>query len=363
MRDILSEIETWTRQGKPVGLAAVVQTWGSSPRGVGARMAFTAEGEISGSVSGGCVEGAVLGVGLKMLKGGSPRLLHFDVADETAWEVGLTCGGSLDVFVSRLDEQLLPSLQDALAGSEPLAMITVIAGPEAMLGRTLLQTADGRTAGKLGKELDTRAAEFASEGIESLEPGRLALTEGVELLRDVFLPQPSLIIVGGVHVAVALAALARTVGWQTVLIDPRKAWGSRGRFADVDQLLQVWPEEALQQLALNRSSAVVTLTHDPKLDDAALLVALRSRAFYVGALGSASSNEKRRKRLLLAGLNEKEIARLHAPVGLRIGAQTPEEIALAIMAEITSEYRRQGKSPDMPATQVHVPNISPSMPS
>jgi xanthine dehydrogenase accessory factor len=180
----------------------------------------------------------------------------------------------------------------------------------------------------------------------------------------VLLPQPSLIIVGGVHVAVALAALARTVGWQTVLIDPRKAWGSRGRFADVDQLMQVWPEEALQQLALNRSSAVVTLTHDPKLDDAALLVALPSRAFYVGALGSASSNEKRRKRLLQAGLNEKEIARLHAPVGLRIGAQTPEEIALAIMAEITSEYRRQGKSPDKtPAPKVNAPSVSPSMPS
>jgi xanthine dehydrogenase accessory factor len=301
-------------------------------------MAFTGEREIAGSVSGGCVEGAVLAAGARILKGEPPRLLHFEVPDETAWRVGLTCGGSLDVFISRFDGNLLGRLQAALQEQQPVAMITGIRGPIDLLGQMLLMSPDGSTEGSLGQQWDAAAVELAREGLDHGESGRFELPGDSEIFRDVFAPQPSLVMVGGVHVAQALAPLARILGWRTVLIDPRRAWGNDGRFADVDQLLQSWPDDALRQIQLSDSTAVVTLTHDPKLDDASLLIALRSEAFYVGALGSAGSHEKRRMRLQEGGLTEAEISQLHAPVGLPIGARSPQEIALAIMAQIVFEY-------------------------
>jgi len=339
MRDIISSVDRWILEGKQIAVALVVRTWGSSPRGVGARMAFTRGGEFAGSVSGGCVEAAVITAGEKVLKGEPPQLLHFDVADETAWGVGLTCGGSLDVFVSRFDATILGGLRVALGGQQPTSMISVIQGPAQLLGRVLLLSADGTIHGSLGGEWDPAAVALAQQGLERIESAELELADGIRVFRDVFPPQPSLIMVGGVHVARALVPLARILGWRTIMVDPRKAWANSSRFADVDQLLQLWPQAAFEQIPLNESSAAVTLTHDPKVDDAALLVALRSPAFYVGALGSATSQEKRRIRLLRSGLTEAELSRLHAPVGLQIGAQSPEEIALAIMSQVISEYR------------------------
>lgn len=341
MRDILSTVDRWLLDGRQVAIAVVVRTWGSSPRGVGARLAFTREGEIAGSVSGGCVEAAVIEAGLRILKDEPPQVLHFDVADETAWGVGLTCGGTLEVFVSRLEATTYGGLRTALEAQQPASMITVIRGPGHLLGRALLVTQDGTTHGSLGQEWDARAVDLAREGLERHASQEFELADGIQVFRDVFPPQPSLILVGGVHVATALVPLARILGWRTILIDPRRAWADGRRFAQLDQLLQLWPQDAFKQLQPDQSTAVVTLTHDPKLDDAALQIALRSQAFYIGALGSAGSQEKRRARLSRAGLTEAELARLHAPVGLQIGAQSPEEIALAIMAQVISEYRRR----------------------
>jgi xanthine dehydrogenase accessory factor len=185
----------------------------------------------------------------------------------------------------------------------------------------------------------------AREVLAAGQPKQVSLPHAnteVELFVDVLLPSPTLIAVGGVHIAIALAALARTLGYRTIIVDPRRTFGSEPRFPHVDQLIQEWPDDALKQIGLTRSTAVAMLTHDPKLDDPGLLMALPSPAFYVGALGSSKTQAKRRQRLLEAGLTEAQLARLHGPIGLDIGAQTPEEIALAVMAQIVAARNGAG---------------------
>jgi xanthine dehydrogenase accessory factor len=169
----------------------------------------------------------------------------------------------------------------------------------------------------------------------------VVLNEDVEVFLEAILPSPTLIIVGGVHIAISLTYMAKTLGFRTVVIDPRNAWGNRERFPNTDQLIQAWPQDAFNEIHITRSTAIVMLTHDPKLDDPALKIALNSEAFYVGALGSKSTHAKRRERLLNEGISEVQLLRLHAPIGLDIGAQTPEEIALAIMAEVVNAHRKQ----------------------
>jgi xanthine dehydrogenase accessory factor len=341
MRDILPDLGRWHEDGKSVALGTVIETWGSAPRGAGSRMAFTTDGAITGSVSGGCVEAAVIEAGVRAMQSNRPRLLHFSVADETAWQVGLTCGGSLDVFVNPLDAGFFAELQAALSEPDTAVLITVVRGPAEILGRELLLRENGQTAGTVGSEWDAPALKLARERLVDGVSSRYILGQDVEVFLEVLLPPPALVLVGGVHIAVALVPMAKALGYFTILIDPRRAWADSRRFAQVDRLIQAWPEEAFQHIALTRSAAVVTLTHDPKVDDPALGIALRSPAFYVGALGSRVSQAKRHKRLLDAGLKEAELSRLRAPIGLRIGAETPQEIALAIMAEIVATYRGQ----------------------
>ena len=339
MRDVLPDIDRWRAQGKPVALATVIQTWGSAPRGVGAKMALTPDNEISGSVSGGCVEGAVFETGVEVLRTGKPQLLHFGVADDTAWEVGLACGGTIDVFVSALNPLLYEAVRAALWEERPFSTLTLIRGPEHLLGQTIMVRDDGKLVGALGDGLDEQATRVARAALAEGLSRRAAMTlgdESVEVFVEVSLPSPTLIVVGGVHIAVALAAIAKTLGYRTVIVDPRKAFGSEVRFPHVDQLMQLWPDEALAQLGLTRSTAVAMLTHDPKLDDPALRLALPSPAFYVGALGSRKTQQKRHERLLADGLTEAQLARLRGPIGLDLGGRTPEEVALAIMAEIVA---------------------------
>jgi len=345
MRDILPKIDGWLAQSKPVALATVIQTWGSSPRGVGSKMAFTADGDVAGSVSGGCVEAAVITQGSEVLKDRVPRLLHFGVADETAWEVGLTCGGSLDVFVARLDDGLHAALRDAVIESQAAALITATRAPVDILGREVLLRHDGRTLGSLGSDLDAPAIAHARQAVLAGTSSRYAPEPDVELFVEVFEPPITLVMVGGVHIAAALIPLARTLGWSTVLIDPRKTWANLQRFPDVDRMLTSWPQEAFGDLKIDRSTAVITLTHDPKLDDPALQAALPGPAFYVAALGSRSSQAKRRARLLDAGMSESELSRLHAPAGLDIAARTPQEIAISIVAEIVASHRPRPQNP------------------
>jgi len=336
MRDILSDLDNWRAENKPIALATVIQTWGSSPRRAGAKMALTPDGKITGSVSGGCVEGAVYEAGVDVLKSNHPQLLHFGVADETAWEVGLACGGNIDVFVKPLDAEFFSALRSILMEEHPAVVATVVRGPEEIFGREMLVHGDAKATGTLGNELDKQVVALAKETLARGESRRVMVKDDVEVFLEVVLPPPTLIVIGGVHITVALMALAKTLGYRTILIDPRSAFGNEERFPNVDQLIQRWPDEAFQQIPITQSTAIAMLTHDPKLDDPALKIALPSPAFYVGALGSKTTQAKRRERLLDNGLAEEQLNRLHGPIGLEIGAGTPEEIAISIMAEIVA---------------------------
>ncbi|MCZ6530955.1 MAG: XdhC family protein [Chloroflexi bacterium] len=342
MRDILEDVTKWMEQGTEIALATVVQTWGSSPRQEGAKMAITERGEIAGSVSGGCVESAVAEVGLQVLKSGSPQLLHFGVADETAWSVGLACGGSLDVFVERLDPKQFEFLKGLLISEVPAASVTIVRGPDADVGRKItLSTSDPSARyGSLDSGSDDPTVELALQvtepSLHELEP------EGLQAFVDLMPPPPTLIVVGGNQIAIGLSKLAKTMDMRTVIVDPRRAFATKDRFPEVDQLLQAWPAKAFESVPLTASTAVVMLTHDPKIDEPALELALSSPAFYVGALGSKRTQAKRRERLKERGLSEVDIDRLHGPVGLELGADTPDEIALSIMAEIVASRHSDG---------------------
>lgn len=336
MRDILPDLDTWREGNSSIALATVIQTWGSSPRRAGAKMAITPDGKITGSVSGGCVEGAVFEEGVGVLKANQPKLLHFGVADETAWDVGLACGGSIDIFVEPLNTELFKALRTVLTEEKTAVLVTVVKGSNESLGHEMLVLADDDVTGTLGDDLDEGALKLAKETLAGGESRRVMLNENVEVFMEVVLPPPTLIAVGGVHITIALMALAKTLGYRTVVVDPRSAFGNEDRFPNVDQLITLWPDEAFQQIPITRSTAVAMLTHDPKLDDPALTIALPSSAFYVGALGSKTTQAKRRQRLMDDGLTEEHLDRLYGPIGLRIGAGTPEEIAMSIMAEIVA---------------------------
>lgn len=337
MKEVLNDIDNWLKAGnEDIALATVVQTWGSAPRKVGAKMALTTDGQISGSVSGGCVEGAVIEAGQEVIAAGRPQLLHFGVTDETAWGVGLACGGTIEVFVERLDTAVYHFLHDLINQDRAGASLTLIRGPEEKIGRKLTLDGDGRSLGTLGDDLDepARLAVQTARGQLVAHPQRLSLTDESELFVDVVRPAPQLVMVGGVHIAVALTTIAKALGYGTIVVDPRRAFGSEARFPHVDRLIQAWPDKALAEINLTPETAVAMLTHDPKIDDPALNVVLNSPAFYVGALGSSKTQAKRQQRLRDMGFDDAVIQRIHGPIGLDINAQTPEEIALSIMAEI-----------------------------
>jgi len=211
MRDILPDLDTWNAaENKSIALATVIQTWGSSPRRAGAKMALTPDGKITGSVSGGCVEGAVFEEGVEVLKKNHPKLLHFGVADETAWEVGLACGGSIDIFVKPLDAELFKALHSVLAEEQPAVLVTVVKGSDELLGREVLVRENGEVVGTISDELNDQALKLAKETLMQGESRRVKLNEGVEVFVEVILPPPTLIVVGGVHITIALIALAKT---------------------------------------------------------------------------------------------------------------------------------------------------------
>ena len=294
-------------------------------------MALTADGRIAGSVSGGCVENAVVEAGKKTLSSGKPQLLHYGVSDDTAWSVGLACGGSLDVFVERLDPALFEPVGAALRAQKPVAIATIIRGPEGDLGRKLAVFEDGTVAGAIDDAVLAEARAALASGASRRNP-----SGDREIFVDVLRSSPRLVIVGGVHIAVALVTLAKTLGFRTILVDPRETFGNAKRFPHADEIVNDWPDAALRRLAPDASTAIAVLTHDPKLDDPALLAALPGRAFYVGALGSKRTQEKRRQRLQEAGIAPDILARLHGPIGLPLGGRSPEEIAVAILAEIVA---------------------------
>ncbi|MCW1971005.1 MAG: XdhC/CoxI family protein [Anaerolineae bacterium] len=346
MREIINQINRWQQDGNDkIAIATVIQTWGSAPRGIGAKMAMTPDHKIAGSVSGGCIEGAVFEAAMQALEEGKSQLLQFGVADETAFEtIGLACGGTVEVFVEPLQPHIHQLWRDAAAGEYAVAIATVVQGA-GMVGQKAIvtdtpsrQDASAATS-PIGLSLQQAAQAALARGQSQrviLTATQTGLGEDLDVFVDVQLPSPTLIIIGGVHIAIALTHIAKLVGYRSIVIDPRAAFGNSLRFGHVDELVREWPREAFKHVPITRATAIVTLTHDAKFDDQALKIALPSVAFYVGALGGKSTRAKRRERLLAAGLAVEVVDRLHAPIGLDLASKTPEEIALATMAQIVA---------------------------
>lgn len=343
MFDILDTLNEWIGQQRHIALATVVQTWGSSPRKAGAKMGISVDMAMTGSVSGGCVEAAVVEEALASLQDGRPRLLHFSVSDDKAWNVGLACGGSMSVFVEPLDSGWWARAADITRQNQPAVSITIVegelAGEKMLLSDETLLYCTPRLAA-LADEQKSVLLSYAKEALVGHECSQKTVS-GWRVLFEPHLPRPRLIIIGGAHVAMALQSIAHTVGFQVVIVDPRKAFATPERFPDVEAIVHSYPDRALPALSLDAESYVVVLTHDPKIDDPALLAALASPASYVGVMSSRRTHTDRIQRLQKAGLSAEQIARIRAPVGLDIGARTPEEIAVCIMAEIIAV--RNGK--------------------
>jgi xanthine dehydrogenase accessory factor len=336
MRGLLPEYDALARTG-PVGRAVVIQVWGSAPRPEGASLLATEDGRIAGSVSGGCVETAAAEEIQAAIRRGTPKRIGWGVTHERAWEMGLSCGGQIEVFV---EPSVSPEVLDAARRDSGSVVATVIGGA-APLGAELLVNEDGtrRRVGELPPALVDPVADAALAALARLESRVVTLETSagaVELFLEVFPRRPTLLVFGGVHIAMALTRMAKPLGFRTVVADGREAFLTRERFPDADELMLGWPEEVFQRVGLDQATCVCLLTHDPKFDEPAIQLALRSPACYVGAIGSRKTQKLRREQLAAAGFSEADIARLKGPIGLDIGGRTPEEIALAILAEITA---------------------------
>jgi len=315
----------WAREGRGAALATVVETWGSAPRPRGAQLAVSGEAEMMGSVSGGCVEGAVVAEAIEALADGVPRMLEYGVSDADAFAVGLACGGTIRVMVEPVGRGDGPSLE----------ILAALAEARAARRQAVYAVRPGAWERRLvtgpGDPLWPAAAAALAADRSGFEG---------EWFLGVHNPPLRMAIVGAVHIAQALAPMARLAGYDVTVIDPREAFASEARFPGT-ALVHDWPDEALAALGLDARTAVVTLTHDPKLDDPAVRAALASPAFYIGCLGSPRTHAKRVARLEAAGFAPEAIARIHAPVGLDIGASAPGEIAVATLAEVTARLRRR----------------------
>jgi xanthine dehydrogenase accessory factor len=339
MREVIVEVETWREEGKPVAIATNVKKEGSSLRPLGAKMAMTTEQKIAGSVTGGCIEGAVYEEAMRVIQSGQPTLLHYGVpGEESPWEIGLSCGGSLDVFVETLDSpawrNIYPALKKSLEENQFVAVATVIAGHG--LGNKLLIWTDGQMLGSLGcEDLDTQAAAWARAQMQKQETSWTHLKD-VDVFVDILPPPSRLVVIGAVHIAIPLVALAKTLDFHTIVIDPRKSFATQERFPHVDELITEWPSDALEKLHLDEGTYIAVISHDEKLDNPALKVALASPARYVGVLGTRKKISERLVALRELGVTEEQLSRLHAPIGMNIGAILSGEIALSILADMVS---------------------------
>jgi xanthine dehydrogenase accessory factor len=348
VRDVLTELTRWWREGHPVGMATVVGTWRSAPRPAGAIMLVGPDGTAVGSVSGGCVEGAVYELCQQAVETGAPKLQRYGVSDDDAFEVGLTCGGIIDLWVERVDQVVFPELNavaQSIETAEPVAVVTCIEGPPDRLGRRLVVWPD-RRAGSLGSvRLDDAVADD-SRGL--LAGGRTGIVHyghdgerrGDELALFVasHAPRPRMLVFGAIDFAAAVARVGAFLGYQVTVCDARSVFATPKRFPDADEVVVDWPHRYLTgEVDAGRVDArtvVCVLTHDPKFDVPVLEVALREPFAYVGAMGSRRTHDDRMKRLREAGVPEDALARLASPIGLDLGARTPEETAVSIAAEI-----------------------------
>lgn len=325
MNEVFSIIEDWLSKGKQMAVATVTGTWGSSPRPVGSVLLVSEDGDMAGSVSGGCVENSVVKAALNVLKSGVPKQLHYGISNDEAWEVGLMCGGKLDVFVEPFPagetrEQMLTALRENRGG-------VLLSRMDAESSVQQFFSSDPDQWSMLNGQLAFKAwTERKSQIIE---------TEGANWFARVLPRKHQLFIIGAAHIAVELVQLAKLFDFEAIVIDPRRVFVEKTQFPETPhQMIVSWPAEVLPDFELDAYTYAVLLTHDPKIDDQALQLLLKSNIGYIGALGSKRTHEKRVTRLREAGVDEAAIARIHAPVGLNIGAKGAREIALSIIAEM-----------------------------
>jgi xanthine dehydrogenase accessory factor len=326
VRDVLQTLERWAADGTPVAIATVVDTERSAPRMPGAVLAVSEGGEVVGSVTGGCVEPAVYGEAREVLAGGAPRLKTYGIADDEAFEVGLPCGGTVHIFVDRLDPELVAPIVEAVREERPIALEIAITGENAGAKRLV------------GPDDGGPAAELLHRG----ETAILDLPEG-QIFVSSFAPRPNMYVFGAVDHAAAVASIGRFLGYRVTVCDARAKFVTPERFPDVDELVVEWPDRFLSQAHVDERTVICVLTHDHKFDVPVLKVALTTDAGYIGAMGAKRTNADRAERLRAEGVTDEEIARIHAPIGLKIGSKTPEEVAVAIAAQIVQVMRAPRK--------------------
>ncbi|MBM2810601.1 MAG: XshC-Cox1 family protein [Chloroflexi bacterium] len=339
MDDVLDQLAAWQKEGRTVAVATVVKTSGSTPRSEGAKLLVTDAGEIAGSVSGGCVEGDVASHAMEVLRDGRPRLVSYGISDEAGIEVGLACGGSIEVLIEGAGNLASYGAAADARRQETPASIATIVRPAARLGERAL-VVGGRLQGsagdgKLDSAVQERASALLRQGVSRIAPAVDSHGEEVEIFYDSYPAPPTLLMI-------PLTKYAKILGYRVTVIDPRGVFATRERFADADELIIQQPADYLAGARIHENTSVVVLTHDPKLDEPVIKLVLNTDAAYLGAIGSRKTNEDRNRRLQAEGVSAEAIARMHAPIGLDIGSKTPEEIALAIMAEVVAA--RYGKA-------------------
>ena len=310
MKDVLETLERWTAEGRRFATATVVKTERSAPRAPGAVLAVSDQGDVAGSVTGGCVEPAVYDEAQAVLAGGPPRLVSYGIADEEAFEVGLPCGGTVHIFLTMTESDLVEQLARAIRDEQPVALAMDIGGSE--IGKQELVPLNGHF-------------EAVVEGDTFYLP---------------FAPRPEMYVFGAVDHAAAVARIGKFLGYRVTVCDARARFATRERFPDVDEIVVEWPDEFLRHAPVDERTAICVLTHDHKFDVPLLKVALETPAGYIGAMGARKTTETRNERLRAEGVTEEQLARIHAPIGFRIGARTPEEVAVAVAAEIVATRRK-----------------------
>jgi xanthine dehydrogenase accessory factor len=345
VRDILDPIITWWDAEETFGLATVVQTFSSAPREPGAAMAVSAHGQAVGSVSGGCVEGAVYELANEVIQSGVPVLQRYGVSDDDAFAVGLTCGGIIDIFVEPASQQRFGALREiaeAVRAGRPVAVATVIEGPGQLGARRIIWEGD-RAEGTLGagerldQAVDDDARGMLAQGLTGVRhygaDGERRRDE-LSVFVQSFAPPPRMLVFGAIDFAAAVARIGKFLGYRVTVCDARPVFATSARFPDADEVITAWPHRYLAGVSTDERTVICVLTHDPKFDVPVLEVALRAPAAYIGAMGSRRTHEDRLDRLREVGMTEDELGRLRSPVGLDLGARTPEETAVAIAAEL-----------------------------
>ncbi|MFI5082235.1 MAG: XdhC family protein [Streptosporangiales bacterium] len=344
MRDILDQITKWWDSGETFGLATVVNTFRSAPRDPGAALAVSGGGEVVGSVSGGCVEGAVYELAQEVCESGQPVLQTYGISDDTAFDVGLTCGGIIELFVEPVSRERFLGLGDvaaAIRDEVPVAVATVISGPGMLGARRIIQadTATGTLGAgdRLDGAVDDDARGMLAQGLTGVrhygEHGERRLDD-LSVFVQSFAPPPRMLVFGAIDFAAAVARAGKFLGYRVTVCDARPIFATHARFPDADEVIVDWPHRYLAKTPIDSRTVICVLTHDPKFDVPVLEVALRTPAGYIGAMGSRRTHDDRLARLREAGLTEDELARLRSPIGLDLGARTPEETAVSVAAEL-----------------------------